>query len=53
MNIDTRTYTIKVESCPLCNGKWRFYDGALGYENLVCKNCNFDIQEIKIEGVNV
>lgn len=50
MQTDNRTYEIKAHYCPLCFGKWKFYDGALGYESLKCEQCGFDINDIKIRG---
>lgn len=48
MEIDKRTFEIEVNKCPLCGGSWRYYNGCLGYESLVCEVCRFDIKEIKI-----
>ena len=48
MLTDNRTHEIIVPKCPLCGGKWVFYDGILGYESLVCEKCRFDYQQIKI-----
>ena len=47
-NIDTRTFKVVMPTCPLCQGKWVYYDGALGYESLICEVCRFDINEIKV-----
>lgn len=46
--VDQRSFFLVVKCCPLCSGKWRKYDGALGYESLTCERCGFDINEIKI-----
>lgn len=27
--------------CPFCKSKLEYYDGALGYEAMVCKKCKF------------
>jgi uncharacterized protein (DUF983 family) len=39
---------IVVEKCPHCGGEWKWYDGCLGYESLVCKKCGLDIQDIRV-----
>lgn len=46
--MDERRHIIVVECCPLCGGSWRFYEGSLGYETLICTRCRFDINAIKI-----
>ena len=45
------TYKIKIEACPCCGwkGEWVYYDGALGYESMICPKCRLDINDIKIE----
>lgn len=45
---DVQEYSIVVKECPICGGKWKFYDGLLGYESLKCIKCGFDINDIKI-----
>ena len=27
--------------------QWEFYDGALGYESMVCKHCGVDINDLE------
>lgn len=36
-----------VPQCPRCRGAWARYDGALGYQSLICKRCGLDIGDIK------
>ena len=48
MLTDNRVFNVVVPDCPLCHSQWIYYDGALGYESLVCNKCRFDINEIKI-----
>ena len=46
-----QVYTVKISTCPCCGwtGKWIYYDGALGYESLICPKCRLDVNDIKIE----
>ncbi len=39
------------EYCPKCKKlkEFKFYDGALGYESLVCSKCGFDMKDITIK----
>lgn len=47
---DQRAFYIQLDRCPFCGGRWRHYDGALGYESLICERCRFDIQGVKAIG---
>jgi len=42
--------TIRIKACPQCGdtGRWKYYDGCLGYESLVCAKCGLDVNDIKI-----
>lgn len=31
--------------CPVCGGEWRYHDGFLGYESLLCSKCGLDIND--------
>ena len=39
-----------VDYCPKCKElrKFKFYDGALGYESRVCSKCGFDANDVTI-----
>ena len=39
------------EYCPKCKElkEFKFYDGLLGYESIVCSKCGFDANDIKIQ----
>jgi hypothetical protein len=38
--------------CPMCGGEWKYYDGALGYESLICdgggKHAEVDINDLNV-----
>lgn len=42
---------IRITACPQCGytGKWKYYDGCLGYESLVCPQCNLDVRDIAVQ----
>ena len=42
--------SIRITACPQCGyaGKWKYYDGCLGYESLVCPHCNLDVRDIAV-----
>ena len=44
----TKEGNLVVETCPKCNGKWKYYNGCLGYESFKCEKCGFDINDIKV-----
>jgi transcription initiation factor TFIIIB Brf1 subunit/transcription initiation factor TFIIB len=35
-------------TCPKCGGKWVYYDGAMGYESMVCNKCGVDIADFRL-----
>lgn len=39
------------EYCPKCEElrEFKFYDGALGYESLVCSKCGFDANDVTLK----
>lgn len=38
------------EYCPKCEKlrEFKFYDGALGYESMVCSKCGFDANDVTL-----
>lgn len=38
-----RTQTKEKQPCPQCGGLLYYYDGALGYEALKCRGCDYEL----------
>ena len=43
--------SIRITACPQCGyaGTWKYYDGCLGYESLVCPHCHLDVRDIAVQ----
>ena len=34
--------------CALCDGVLKYYDGALGYESMICDSCGVDVNDLRV-----
>jgi len=44
-----KEYLSQFQNCPKCGGKWRYYNGLLGYESERCEACGLDIADLWID----
>ena len=43
MDVEQFKSAIEHKKCPFCHTSLTYYDGAMGYEAMECKDCNLTI----------